>query len=303
MKLKHLLLHFVLKHNRKKDRKKGLLIGKKFEIPRAGMKSVKTILYIPKTPKKSMPVLFNVHGGAWVGCDASMLDTQSQMLADKLSCLVVNINYTKLDEKPFPYPQNEIKDTVLYFNEHADEYGIDGTRFSLIGYSAGGHLCAGAAILLRDVNFKLNSQFLCYPFLTFVKTDNDEDKATLKQAEKSDKLMDEIFFAEMPKENVLLSPASAAYEQLSGVAPVELITCGEDALLFHSVQYEFLLHQAGVCVARKDFQGAKHGFLEVNFPETKINEAKSPEQDEMMRQAIDYICQRANYHWNINEEE
>lgn len=302
MKLKKVLLHLTMQHARNKTKKKGPLLGQRFTVPRTGEKGVETILYRPqKAVPKPVPALFNVHGGAWVGCDATMLDTQSQMLADRLGCLVVNINYTKLDVQPFPYPQREIRDTVLYFRDHANEDGIDEARFSLIGYSAGGHLCAGAAMLLRDAGFRLNSQFLCYPFLNFAQMAEVDQGMGNKDAERTRKLMDEIFFPEMDKKTPLLSPANAPVEKLRGLAPAEIITCGADALYNHSVQYEERLKKAGVEVMRKDFDGSIHGFLEVNFPETKENDAKSPEQEAKMKEAMEYICQRAAYHWNQQE--
>lgn len=303
MNIKHWLLHLTVQHARNKVKKKDPLLGQRFTVPRAEQKVVDTILYRPKKAiAQPLPVMFNVHGGAWVGGDASTLDTQSQYLADKLGCFVVNINYTKLDVKPFPYAQQEIRDTVLYFRDHAEEYGIDEARFSLIGYSAGGHLCAGTSMLLRDAGFKLNSQFLCYPFLNFVEMDEVNQSMEQKEADKTGKLMDEIFFAQMDKAAPLLSPANSPAEELVGLAPAEIITCGEDALYAHSTQYQERLTRAGVPAVRKDYVGSIHGFLEVNFPETKENGAKSPQQEALMKDAMEYIRQRAFHHWNIREE-
>ncbi len=302
MKLKHWFLHLTFQLGRYRGKKKGKLIGQKFAVPRNGKRSVQTFLYRPGRPvAQPIPVMFNVHGGGWVGCDATGLDTQSQTLADKLGCFVVNINYTKLDAKPFPYPQEEIRDTVLYFRDHAAEYGIDTTRFSLIGYSAGGHLCAGTALLLRDCGFDLNSQFLCYPFLNFTAFFGGDQGVSTEELDKAAKLMNEIFFAKMDKSEPLLSPGGAKPEALQGLAPAEILTCGEDWLFSHATQYEALLQQAGVEAVRKDFVGSIHGFLEVNFPETKgENGAKSPEQEAFMKEAMEYICQRAHYYWRIS---
>ncbi len=301
MKLKHFITHIALQCARNKKKKKGPLLGQRFPVPRKGSRRVDTILYRPaKAIRMPMPVFFNAHGGGWVGCDASWLDTQSQTLADKLGCFVVNINYTKLDAKPFPYPQEEIRDTVLYFRDHAGEYGIDETRFSLIGYSAGGHLCAGAAMLLRDCGFELNSQFLCYPFLNFVAFYNGDQGVDSKELEDAAKAMDELFFSRMDKAAPLLSPGGADPKELRNLAPAEIITCGQDWLLSHSVQYEKLLQQAGVAVRRKDFDGSLHGFLETNFPETEDGDpTKSPQQEAFMKEAVEYIRQRAHAHWRI----
>lgn len=303
MKFKHWLLHLTMQHARNKVKKKDPLLGQRFTVPRAGQNGVDTILYRPKKPiAQPLPVMFNVHGGAWVGGDATVLDTQSQYLADLLGCFVVNINYTKLDAKPFPYPQQEIRDAVLYFSNHAKEYGIDNTKFSLIGYSAGGHLCAGTAMLLRDAGFKLNSQFLCYPFLNFMAMDAVNQGMEPKEADKVGNLMDEIFFSKMDKAVPLLSPANAPAGELARLAPAEVITCGEDALYVHSTQYQEHLTEARVPAARKDYAGSIHGFLEVNFPETEKDGAKSPEQEALMKEAVEYIRQRAFQHWNIREE-
>lgn len=38
-----------------------------------------------------------------------------------------------LDVQPFSYSQEEIRDTVFWFREHAGEYGIDSERFALMG--------------------------------------------------------------------------------------------------------------------------------------------------------------------------
>lgn len=303
MRLKYWLLHQAMQHGRNKVKKRGPLMGQRFMLPRSGEKSVETFLYRPeKAISEPLPALFNVHGGAWVGGDATALDSQSQYLADRLGCFVVNINYTKLDVEPFPYPQQEIRDTVLYFRDHAKEYGIDITRFSLIGYSAGGHLCAGTAILLRDADFQLNSQFLCYPFLDFTNFGMEGMGMEQGEAKKTDKLMEGLFFPKLDKASALLSPAAAPEEKLKGMAAAEIITCGEDELFSQSVQYEEHLAKAGVEVLRKDFHGSIHGFLEVNFPETEENGAKSPEQEAFMKEAVEYIRQRAFYHWKIQED-
>lgn len=77
---------------------------------------METILYRPKTAGSgTIPVLFNVHGGGFVGGDASQLDSYCSEMAERIPAFIVNINYKKIDIHPFPYPQMELHDTVLYF--------------------------------------------------------------------------------------------------------------------------------------------------------------------------------------------
>ena len=53
-------------------------------------------------------------------------------------------------------------------DELTARYGSYEKLAALAGYSAGGHIAAGAAMLLRDRGVKLTAQVLGYPFLNFV---------------------------------------------------------------------------------------------------------------------------------------
>ena len=297
MGVKAQFMHVILKHNRRKVRKKEPWLGEQFMVPRKDKKPVEVIIYRPEKPVKlPMPVLFNVHGGAWIGGDASEMDTQCETWVKMLGAFVVNINYTKADDKAFPYMQNEVYDTVLYFAEHADEYDIDKARFSLIGYSAGGNICAGVSIMLRDAGFKLNTQVLCYPFLDFHMFDNGGVEGYLD--DKTAKLAMEIYFrGGIDKYAPIFSPAAAPSEILNGLAPCEIVACGLDPLNVHAVAYEKRLSEVDVPVSLKTYPQATHGFLEGNWPETKY--APDPEQKEYRDEAMKYIAERLRLHWKL----
>lgn len=301
MSLQKILIRKAMEAGRKKARKPEPWLGERFLLPREGKKSVETFLYRPENPSWiPMPVLFNAHGGGFVGCDATVLDTQSRDLAEKNGCFVVNINYTKLDVEPFPYPDEEIRDTVYYFRDHADEYGVDPSRFTLIGYSAGGNLAAGAAIMLNDEGFRLNSQILCYPMLDFATTLGALDangEADQKELEKTSKMLNEFFFPLMPKTDPIISPVNADPKRLRGLAPCDIIVCGKDALYPHAEAYEKRLTEACVPVTIRSWDSSLHGFMEVNHEETKEDRAKSPEQEGYMREAEDYIAALLKEHW------
>ena len=238
-----------------------------------------------------LPVLFNVHGGGWIFGDAEGVDLQSQYLANHLRCFVVNVDYRLLDERPFPYPQTETADAVCYFLAHAAAYGIDPDRAALMGYSAGGHIAAGAAILLRDRGVKLASQVLCYPFLNFVGFDcaaysNFRGVAAVA----FNGFARSVLFEEMAKETALLSPANAKPDLLRGLAPAVIVSCGRnDPLLPQAEAYAEKLRQAGVKCVYREYKAAEHGFLEHNFPDDPAVFANEGEQDALMREAVEYI--------------
>lgn len=297
---------FLLKLAAKKGRRQavryvqnlGHVKGQKFMVPRENAKPVMTYLYRPAGGGENLPVVFNVHGGAWVGGDALLLDTQSQEMADRLGAMVVNINYVKADVKPFPYAQYEIRDTVRYFADHAEEYKIDAQRFAVMGYSAGGHLSACAVQLLQQDGIHLSCQVLCYPFLDFTfqgETDN-EIKDTIAGLDGLNKL----FFPNLEANNPLVSPGLIPEQRLKELPSAIIVTCGQDALKLHADRYAARLKKAGVRVQLLDYPDSVHGFLECNYPETEdSNEAKSPAQKASCNQCEKVIAQILYEMWNM----
>lgn len=151
------------------------LIGERIEIPRDGKNGVKANLYMPDTiGNKRLPVVFNIHGGGFVGGDSDVLATQSDRIANEWNVVVVTINYTKADVKPISYGCEEIRDVVLYFADQAEAYGIDPSKFTLIGYSAGAYYAADSTRLLQQSDFDMASLVLCYPWMTGLNADKLE---------------------------------------------------------------------------------------------------------------------------------
>lgn len=142
------------------------LIGARFEVPRPGKDGVKVNLYIPEHRKdEKLPVIFNIHGGGFVGNDADALDTQSGRYSDTWKSIIVSVNFTKPDIKPIYYGVDEIVDTVLYIAGNAKVFNADTEKFSVIGYSSGGFYAAQAAIELDAQGFTLASQVLAVPWV------------------------------------------------------------------------------------------------------------------------------------------
>ena len=292
-RVKLFFLHKMLEKGRKKARKEQPWLGRQFFVPRQDKKQVETILYEPKKKKyQPMPVMFNIHGGAWVGGDASSLDVQSQKMADDLNAFVVNINYTKADVEPIPYAQEEVVDTVLYFAEHVAEYGIDGTKFNLIGYSAGGHICAGAAILLKNRGFSLCSNIPVYPFLDF----HIFEKGALGMDTKTTHMMGEVFFrGGIDRYSTCMSPGAAPAEELKNLSHTELILCGPDDLYQQGVDYFKHLQEAGLSAELKIFEKSTHGFMESDY-EKELNPEEQV-QKEQCEACFRYLQERMQKLW------
>ena len=160
-----------LKEKAKENRTKFVkqdsqLHGRRMIVPREGKAGVRTVIYEPaETGKAKYPVVFMAHGGTFMDGDSDQLDTMCRRLCDLWERIIVNINYTKLDEQKFPYPQEEIRDAVLYFGIHGDEFRMDAHHFALMGFSAGAYLEIGAAAFLKEKGFRLDGMISVAPFV------------------------------------------------------------------------------------------------------------------------------------------
>ncbi len=291
MKRSFFPVYLALAHKRKKNHNPGPYLGYAVKVPREGKKDVKARIYRPAAGPATLPVLFNVHGGAWIFGDAEGVDLQSQYLANHLGCIVVNIDYRLAYEYPFPYQQTEVADTVEYFLTHADKFHIDPARAALMGHSAGGHISAGAAMLLRNRGVRLSAQVLCYPFLNFIGFSYADYAGVSGAAGKLlTRFSEAVLFEKLPKDDVMISPGNADPEALRGLADAVILSCGaNDPLLPQAEQYAAKLEQAGVKVTYREYTEAEHGFMERGFRDDPAVFAKESKQDTLMRQGVEFL--------------
>lgn len=234
------------------------LIGERIEIPRDGKASIQANLYLPdESEDERLPVVFNIHGGGFVGGDADALDTQSDRIANEWNVVVESINYTTADVKSISYGSKEIRDTVLYFAKNAETYGVDPTKFTLMGYSAGAYYAADSTRLLQKEGFKMASLVLCYPWTTGLKAD----------------------------------------QLAKDFPPTLFVLAGRDPISQKAKSYVKAMESAGLDVKVLEYENAVHSFIESNNPEglqedmTDMSEVINPEQESLARDAEAAISQ------------
>lgn len=140
------------------------ILGKRMRVQREGNDPVNVNLYVPHLNRK-LPVVFILHGGQFVDGDADQIDTFCDRVKDLWESVIVSINYAKLDKHPFPYQQEQVRDTVLYFALHASEYNIDIHQNALVGFSGGALIAVGASVFLRDRGFQINGIVAVDPYV------------------------------------------------------------------------------------------------------------------------------------------
>jgi acetyl esterase/lipase len=118
-------------------------------------------LYLPKRTGTPVPLVIDIHGGAFNSGDKASTDVlfNLQPLLAK-GYAVASLNYRLSGEAPFPAGVQDVKAAVRYLRAHAAEYGIDSTRFAAWGTSAGGYLAAMIGVTGGQTNAVLDDAAL-----------------------------------------------------------------------------------------------------------------------------------------------
>lgn len=215
--------------NRKKDED---LLGRRFQIPRDDKEPVRVNLYEIERDKPT-GVVYLLHGGNLLDGDADQMDSFCQRMSQQWNCMIVSINYTKLDEQKPPYQQDEIIDTVLYFSQRATFYHIDPARCAFAGFSGGAYLMIGAAAILATKGYLVKGMIAFYPII---------DDSLVQLA-----------------------------DQHLIQTPVTFVTCEneqENSMVDTLAEH---IRQAGTECDVRHYSNALTGFIEVNNPEYENN--------------------------------
>ncbi len=147
--LSHLLLPPLMLRPRGVAHRRGL------EYARRDGRPLRLDVYEPRAPADGpRPAIVQVHGGGWI------VGTRAEQGIPLLNHLAVhgwvgfNIDYRLSPEATFPDHLVDVKQAIAWAREHADEYCIDPEFICLTGGSAGGHLCALAALTADDPSYQ-----------------------------------------------------------------------------------------------------------------------------------------------------
>ncbi len=265
--------------------------GERSYIKREGKEAVEVLLYRPEKKEKA-PVFVQIHGGAWVGMDAVDDDRYCQRLSEDLGAFVVNVNYKRLYDKSFPYPQEEVVDTVKWLKENAEELGIDENKIVISGGSAGGHLTAGAAIMLAKQGIKIAGQIMEVPFLDFT----GSIPIDFPEGNRLYDMMFELYPPQLPLDSEELSPAARISEEtLDKLSKAVVIVCGKDPLHPQGEHYAKLLEEHGKLLELKKYEEGYHGF-------GTDKEEELPLQNELREDCYKYKVQKAKELYALAQE-
>lgn len=117
--------------------------------------SIDALLYTPVSLKSDShaPLLVYYHGGGFIYRAAPHHYRLMKQYAKLTPCKVLLVNYRTAPEHKFPTPVNDCVEAYRWAYRNYLLLGVDRRRMAVAGDSAGGALCAGTALMLRDTGF------------------------------------------------------------------------------------------------------------------------------------------------------
>jgi acetyl esterase len=209
------------------------------------------------------PCLVFFHGGGWVIGDLDSHDVVCRKLADEGQLIVIAIDYRLAPEHKFPAAVDDAIAATKWIADHAKQFGIDASRLTVGGDSAGGNLAAVVAIFARDGNGPaIAGQVLIYPATDFAMTHpshREPETSVLLTHSVIRWFRDQYLNSPADIDDWRASPARAP--TLAGLPPAYLLTAGADPLRDEGDDYARRLTEAGVSVTHRTFPGQFHGFF------------------------------------------
>ena len=216
------------------------------------------ILLTPPTPTSSLLVW--LHGGGWVIGSPELSLGETDLLASLSPIKVLSVDYRLAPEHPFPAAFDDSINAVQWALDHAAELGVDPTRISVGGDSAGGNLAAAVA---QHFGAQLRGQLLVYPAVDASRV----SPAALEHAEgyllnsPTMSWFADQYIAGADRSDVRLSPLLASDEVIATVAPAHVVIAEYDPLRDDGHDYAGKLREAGVPVSVDYHPDQMHGFF------------------------------------------
>jgi acetyl esterase len=223
---------------------------------------LRTRVYVPDSVRGSAPGLVYFHGGGWVVGSIESHDRACRALASRAGIVVASVDYRLAPEHPFPAAADDAVAATRWILANAASLEMDPKAIAVGGDSAGGNLTAVVCQALRKDALRPAFQLLVYP------------GTDMTRSLPSHQMFKESFFLSkaasdwylglyMGKSGLERDPRASPLfvDDLSGLPPALVITCGFDPLRDEGKAYADKMRAAGVEVEAVCFEGQMHGVL------------------------------------------
>ncbi|MDF1574326.1 MAG: alpha/beta hydrolase [Bacteroidales bacterium] len=214
------------------------------------------------------PACLFFHGGGFVLGSVEQYHIMASKLARMTGQIIVSVDYRLAPDHPFPAAIKDCYSAFQSLLRNGSSLGIDTTRISVMGDSAGGNLATVVTLMCRDKQTpQPRCQVLLYPAVTFVDREYPSINHFLKNADRS-YVLSEAFLkrvrnaykgTEGRDDNPYISPLEA--ELSNDLAPALIIAAECDPLRDSDKEYAHKLEAAGVKAEYLEYSGMIHGFM------------------------------------------
>jgi acetyl esterase len=241
-------------------------------------------VYRPADSSGPLPALIFPHWGAFVTGDLDTPRTAATRIADLVGAVVVSPAYRLAPENPFPAGLHDCYAALEWTAGHAAELGVDTGRIGVGGFSAGGGLAAGLALLTRD----RHGPRVCYQYLLFPQLDDRLDTVSARSFVDTP-MLDRAALVLSWKHYLGDGPASryaapGRAEDLSGLPPTFVGACEYDPLRDEGIVFAHRLIQAGVKTELAHYPGTFHA--SIGLGHTAISQRMVADQIDALRRGL-----------------
>lgn len=177
---------------------------------------------------------------------------------------MIAVQYRLAPEYPFPAAHDDAERGVMIIHRHAEQLGVDASRITLAGDSAGGHLALVTALRLKaKAAWQPAQLILIYPMLDPTASmasylSNGDDYVITR-----DTLLSgyEMYLASTPANHPDACPLWR--EDFHGLPPVHILTAEFDPLRDEGEVLYRRLTEQGVESSCQRYLGVIHGFFQL----------------------------------------
>jgi len=206
-------------------------------------------------PRPEAPVVLHLHGGGWVFGDLDTHDRFCRWFALHTGWGVLSVGYRLAPEHPYPAPLDDCETAAAWLRGRSPQLGVDASRLSVMGDSAGANLAAGLTVRHPDW---FSTQVLVYPCL-------DPTGSMPSYTRESDGLsgadMDWFWSQYAPRaEDRRRTEVAPLDADLAAMPRTLIFTAEHDPLCDEAELFAQRLAEAGVTVVSLRWHGMVHGF-------------------------------------------
>lgn len=221
-------------------------------------------LYYPKDASDApLPLYLHLHGGGFAQGDLDTLDRWKREIAEEAGIVTAGLSYALSPEARYPVALEQVLGALRWLRDQASELGLDASRLSLGGESAGGNLTLAALQRLRDEGDAfVKTGAIIYGMLSARRDTTTQQTLGDGRFGLSTEKLDWFWKQYVTEDAPLTDPGVAPlHGSMQGLPPLILQAAQLDPLLDDTLDLAKQLHAVGATPTVTVYAGVPHSFI------------------------------------------